>query len=284
MKNAFKKALVALTVLSLCMIAVPASAAAVAVSNAPSTASASTATDINVSFIAGAEFAADDTVTIRVPAAVTLANGTTPTTDADGDTTVDGAGVVVGTDYTYTFAAATTAASTTGVTFQINITAPAGNYFVSVFSSKGDFGGAMVYVGNANVVPVTVNVMGAMEFSIGGETTLTYNLDPVIASSDETKVTTLSVRTNAASGFTVTMTTAGLPVSNKIYGAAPDKGFYVTSSDLGDKISGQIVFDGLGLNNTAETANITNKIMIDWTVPAGSYTGGTITYTVVPLF
>lgn len=193
-------------------------AAGVAVTITPSALTASTPTDVTFSYIASADYANTNTVSILAPAGVTIANCTSGTTDADGDSTPDGSGAVASQTYTYTFTASTTNADSTGVSFCINLSATTGNYGITftdakTVSSNNDYGGALVYVGSANVVNVTAQVQPALSFVIRNSddtgNTNTCALGTLSLVSVSTCAYRLKITTNAASGFTVQVNSDG---------------------------------------------------------------------------
>src|SRR5690349_12192065 len=103
-------------------------AAGKAVTLNPTSLAAATATEVTYHFVSTAEYGIGDTVTIVAAGGVTVASCASSTTDADADATPDGSALIVSQTYTYLFSAATTDATSTGVTFCIKYTAATGNY------------------------------------------------------------------------------------------------------------------------------------------------------------
>lgn len=132
------------------------------------------AENVTFTYIADSEFINGSTLNVRVshPTLVlpgALTNCTSATTDIDGDTTADGSfGSFTTTGATYTFTAATTDATTTGATFCLRFPAntPQGSYSVTIITSTGDFGGALLYVAQDNNVLVTAEVDTEISFNI----------------------------------------------------------------------------------------------------------------------
>ena len=188
-------------------------AAGVSVSVTPNEITANTATDVTVTFTPSAEYASGDTITLTWDSGVTVADAGTSTTDADGDGTTDGSASVSSPTYTYTFSAATTQASTNGVSLAMNVTADTGIYSVSVTDSAGNYGAALIYVGDDNDVTVTAVVQPTLSFAIRttNDTADTNTCDlGVLTISDVAECSyRLKVATNANNGYTVSITTDG---------------------------------------------------------------------------
>jgi sugar lactone lactonase YvrE len=89
-----------------------------------------------------------------------------PTTDANGDTVVDGVANIIGTDvYQYTFSDTVLPSS---LSFCVNVTSPAaaGSYSVRLTDDNGNFDTALFYVGGDNEVFVIANVSPSLSFNI----------------------------------------------------------------------------------------------------------------------
>lgn len=193
-------------------------AAGVGVTISPAALTSATDTDVTFSYVASAQYASGNTVSITAPAGVTILNCSSGTTDADGDSTPDGSGSVAGQTYTYTFTASTTTATTTGVDFCINLEATTGNYGITFVDSKtvssnNDYGAALIYVGSANVVTVSANVQPALAFVIRNSdddgNTNTCALGTLTLVAVNTCSYRLKVTTNSGSGFTIQVDTDG---------------------------------------------------------------------------
>jgi hypothetical protein len=240
-------------------------AAGVSVSLSPSSITATTATEISISYIATTDYANTNTVSIAVPAGITLANCAAPTTDADADSTTDGSSAVLGQIYTYTFSASTTNADTSGVSFCINLTAPTGNYNVSFTDAKtiptnNDFGAALLYVGSANIVTVTAQVQPALAFVIRNGTDTANTNICALGTLSLTAVNTCSYRlkvtTNSSSGFSLQIDSDG---------------------DLRNSGSGNVA-DNLDIDIIADNATVTSGTEgYGISLAGGAITGGTLT-------
>ena len=255
----------AIAILTLGSVLGHVSAAGKAVTLTPSTMSAASATDITISYVSTAQYASTNTVSIVAPAGVTLAACASPVTDSDSDATPDGSGSVASQTYTYTYSAPTTAAMTTGVHFCIKMTAAAGNYGITftdskTVSSNNDYGGALIYVGSANVVTVTASVSPALAFAIRNSTdtgtTNTCALGLLTLTAVNTCAYRLKVTTNSASGYTIQINSDGdLRRSG--------------SGDVADNLDIDRTTSGVAVASGTEGYGIA--------ITAGSNTGGSVT-------
>jgi hypothetical protein len=164
----------------------------------------------------------------------------------------------------------------------------------------------------ASNTAVTVTVAKSLTFTID-TTAFELDLDPSLpALADQTQAVGLTVQTNANSGYTLTVhddaaglqsASTGTPTiadvssgkaTSLTWPGAPRFGYTVTgtgatidSAFTGSKYSGyvssgeQIASRTNATGGTADTISITNRVAIDYTVPAVVYTD-TITYTVTP--
>lgn len=240
-------------------------AAGVAVSLSPSALTASTPTDVTFSYTAAADYDSGNTVSIVAASGVTIANCSSGTTDADGDSTPDGSGSASSQTYTYTFSASTTNADTTGVDFCISLSAATGNYGITftdvkTSSANNDYGGALIYVGSANVVNVSASVSPALSFVIRNSAdsgnTNACALGVLNLVSVSTCAYRLKITTNSASGFTVQVDSDG---------------------DLRKSGSGD-VSDALDIDLIAENGTVTSGTEgYGVALTGGSITGGSIT-------
>lgn len=210
----------------------------------------STADEFYFSYTASAtEFAIADEITIDVPVSFTgVAACAASTTDADQDTTADGAVAVAGNEVTYTFTAATTTAATGGVEICFAATTPAsnGNYSISITDNNdSDVSAALIYVGptatteaDENEVLVTAVVPVVLELAIYETSTTTTTSECDLGVLNPGAVNTCSYRvaagTNGTAGFSLQM---------------------VADDDL---------------NNAADTAEIDDVAADDTTVDAGT--------------
>lgn len=194
------------------------SAAGTAVTLTPAALAANTGTDVLFTYISSDEYQMGDSIEIVAPAGVTVTNCAAPTTDADGDTTTDGSSLVVSQTYTYLFSDDTTDATTTGVSFCVNYEAPTGNYALTFIDTKAnsannDFGGALLYVGDANVVVVSAQVQPILSFTIrnaaddGNTNSCPLGvLTPAAVSECSYR---LKIGTNSSSGYVVSISSDG---------------------------------------------------------------------------
>jgi len=172
----------------------------------------STATQFYVSYVTSStQFAAANVITIVVPASfTTLTTCTVSTTDADGDTTPDGAVTVNGQVFSYTFTAVTTTATTTGVEICIKATTPAsnGNYNISISDDNDtDTSAALVYVGttagaDTNDVTVTATVGSSISLTIKNPSTTANTNSCNLGSLNTGSVNTCAYRIAAGTNIT----------------------------------------------------------------------------------
>jgi hypothetical protein len=164
----------------------------------------------------------------------------------------------------------------------------------------------------ANNTAVTVTLAKSLTFTVN-TTAFELDLDPSLpALADQTAAVGLTVQTNANSGYTLTVAdlTAGLQsastgtptiadvsagkATSVTWPGAPGFGYTVTATGAtadsafsGTKYAGyvgtgeQIASHASATGGTADTITITNRVAIDYTVPAVVFTD-TITYTATP--
>ena len=164
----------------------------------------------------------------------------------------------------------------------------------------------------ANNTAVTVTVAKSLTFTVD-TTAFELDLDPSLpALADQTDAVVLTVQTNANSGYTLTVAdnaaglqsaSTGTPViadvssgkaTSVTWPGAPKFGYTVTatgatadSAFTGTKYAGyvgtgeQIASHASATGGSADTITITNRVAIDYTVPAVVFTD-TITYTATP--
>jgi sugar lactone lactonase YvrE len=176
--------------------------------------------EVTLSYGSELGFVSGDRVqlTFENSAGFVLANTcTTPTTDADGNSTPDGSATIIGGDiYEYTFNANVGTSST--LSFCVVVTSPAtvGNYSIYLTDDNGNFGNALYYVGGDNEIVVSANVAPSLSFNIR---TLADDADtnvcnfgtvssstPIPNYNDSADIASecgysLAVGTNAANGF-----------------------------------------------------------------------------------
>jgi uncharacterized delta-60 repeat protein len=214
----------------------------------------------------------------------------TPTTDANGDSTVDGSGTIVGSDvYEYTFS--DTVASS-ALSFCVNVTSPAtaGSYSVRLTDDNGTFDSAMYYVGDDNDVFVIANVAPSLSFNIR---TLADDADTNVCSFGTVSPSdaipnydnvddgasecgySLAVGTNAANGFQVQIT-----ADDQLNG---------TSGNIADLSNGGTFSAGVeayGLANVTSSTSGRNVTTGDYTesiLRDGNFALGASTGTNIPL-
>ncbi len=177
----------------------------------------STADEFYISYVTSTtQFAAANTITVVVPASFSsLVTCSSSTTDADGDTTPDGAVSLLGQVFTYTFSAGTTTATTTGVEICFAATTPAsnGNYNISVSDNNdNDTSAALIYVGtiggaDTNDVTVTATVGSSISLTIKNPSTTantnSCNLGSLNTGSVNTCAYRIAAGTNISGGMNV---------------------------------------------------------------------------------
>ena len=164
----------------------------------------------------------------------------------------------------------------------------------------------------ANNTAVTVTLAKSLAFTID-TTAFELDLDPSLpALADQSQTVGLTVQTNANSGYTLTVAdnaaglqsaSTGTPTiadvsagkaTSVTWPGAPKFGYTVTGTGAtidaaftGSKYSGyiaageQIASRANATGGTADTINIANRVAIDYSLPAVTYSD-TITYTVTP--
>jgi large repetitive protein len=158
-----------------------------------------------------------------------------------------------GSTITYTLTPGATV-STGSVSIEIaGLTTPstAGNYSFTVLTSTGDYGAVLQYVGDANVVNVTAQVLPILSFVIrnSADTANTNTCD--LGNLQITQVSTcdyrLKVSTNSNSGYTVSVNTSGdltsgsYDISNAASGPAGDD---ISTGTAGTEKYGVVVDPG----------------------------------------
>ena len=164
----------------------------------------------------------------------------------------------------------------------------------------------------ANNTAITVKIAKSLTFTID-TTTFELDMDPSLAAlADQSQAVGLTVQTNANSGYTLTVNdnaaglisaATGTPVipdvstskaTSVVWPGAPAFGYTVTATGAtadaafsGSKYAGyipggdQVASRANATGGTADTITITNRVAINYTVPATSYTD-TVTYTATP--
>jgi len=164
----------------------------------------------------------------------------------------------------------------------------------------------------ANNTAVTVAIAKSLTFTVD-TTAFELDMDPSLpALADQSQAIGLTVQTNANSGYTLTVNdnaaglisaATGTPViadvstgkaTSVTWPGAPNFGYTVAATGAtadaafsGSKYAGyvsggeQVASRGSATGGTADTITITNRVAINYTVPATTFTD-TITYTVTP--
>jgi hypothetical protein len=203
------------------------SAAGVSITATPNEIALSTATDVTFTYTASNAVEAIGT-TYTFVSNPTLPGALSNCTSADGFADAngtDGAGSFSGFSTTGATFTLTTATTTTGRSFCIKLPsiASAASYSFSIISSTGDFGAALVHVGDNNDVTVTAVVGPTLSFNIRNaadsadtnvcdlgsvDTTTVVDLDSTDDGVGECQYA-LATATNSDSGFQVTIDTDG---------------------------------------------------------------------------
>ncbi|MEP7104052.1 MAG: hypothetical protein ABI721_05070 [Candidatus Dojkabacteria bacterium] len=195
------------------LTAQPATAPAT-ISSAPEV-NTSAATQFYISYVASTtQFANTNVITIILPSAfTTLTTCTVSTTDADGDATPDGAVTISGQSFLYTFTAATTTATTTGVEICFKATTPAanGNYSISTSDDNDtDVSAALIYVGttaaaDTNDVTVTASIGLSLSLAIKNPSTTANTNSCALGTLNTGSVNTCAYRIAAGTNDTAGM-------------------------------------------------------------------------------
>lgn len=225
MNKTFKKAVTVVTATAAALAPwatafSPVSAAGVAVTATPTDVPLNTATEITLDWTATATTHGNgDSIyfTVSPDPGVALTNCATATDDIDGDSTTDGAFTFTGT----TMAEYEMTAGVTAATFSACLTFPSlatpGSYSIAMVDGEtGDYGAALVYVGDDNDVTVTANIAPTLSFNIVEETddqvdtnlcdlgTVDTTTTPVANGTDDGAgecAYALAIGTNAQGGF-----------------------------------------------------------------------------------
>jgi hypothetical protein len=200
---------------------------------------------------------------------------------------------------------------------------PAGNYISSAqtFDNAStpvlvDQSGISAETYGSNNTAATIQVAKSLSFT-NDTPAYTLLMDPSLPSlADETKLITLGVKTNAGQGYTVTMKDTGLKNGGSGAGAytipasatgvstanfaantfgvsgnglSSSNGLAVAGATINNVVSGISTTGAVILSNTKPTGNtadvlgLLNRVKIDYSTPAGTYTD-TITYTATPAY
>jgi hypothetical protein len=300
-----------------------ASAAGVALTVSPSTVSVSTSTNINLSYTSTVVVGTSNSIKVGIPSGYTG----TPTFTINGNSASSALGTSAG--YNNYILTPSVSVSVGTVTIAISgLTSPTsqGNYAFLMQTSTGDTGAAFQYAGNGNVVNVRARIPVNLSFVIR---TADDTADTNVCDMGELSVTSvgsceyrLKVGTNAANGYTVSVSTSGnftngstslanatagstgssFTAGTELYGAFIDEGSstkgtvtldsaYSTSLDgvsYVNNTEAELYSVSRGNNpsssgDTTNTALVTHKAAIASDTDAGYYTQD-VTYTVVASF
>jgi hypothetical protein len=167
---------------------------------------------------------------------------------------------------TYTLTPSATVATGAVSIVIAGLTTPstAGNYSFTVLSSTGDYGAVLQYVGDANVVNVTAQVLPILSFVIrnGADTANTNTCD--LGNLQITQVSTcdyrLKVATNSNSGYTISVNTSGNLTSgsyNMSNAAAGTGGDDISTGTAGTEKYGVVVVPGT--STTSSVVDLANN-------------------------
>jgi len=162
---------------------------------------------------------------------------------------------------------------------------------------------------------VTVSLAQTLTFT-NDTLSVSFALDPTGSANNMSQAVTLTVQTNASSGYTLSASDSGLSRTNPAYtipavsagpasgvGTFPASGFGASATLTSAGSNGATLASGLASNQwvgypasaatfltttgptgaTPDTLVLTNQVQVDWAVPAGTYTD-TITYVVTPSY
>lgn len=290
-------------------------AAGVAVSVTPSTANVSATGNITLAYTSTVSVPTTGSIRVRI----TTGSGYTGTPTFTINTiSASSTSSVAGNVTTYTLTpGATVGVGAVSIVIS-GLTTPTtqGNYAFIVSSSTGDFGAAFQYVGQANVVNVTAEVPNTLSFSIRNSAdTANTNLCDLgildtasVASCDYR----LKVATNAANGYTISVSTSGSlsagsntftdaaagTAGSAITAGTPMYGAYITAGSLTsgasatlataynvsnpanvaayNTTSAQLLLTAAGVNAPAASADTTNTTLVTHRAAIGSGTAAGI--------
>jgi hypothetical protein len=264
---------------------------------------------------------------------------TTATLDAVTMTVPSGTGGTVGVGTVYGLGAGT--ASLAGTTLTYTVTSPisvaanipiyvsftgltntstAGSYTSTITTQKGaaltvDTATSGSVTFGSSSTGVTVTVGQTLTFT-NSAPSLSLAVDPSMLDNNQTEAVTLSIQTNAASGYTLAVSDTGLSRSAPSFtipavssgpatGVAsfPTSGWGASATLTTGGTDGATLAAGLSAGKwvgypssaanlltatgptgaTADTVTVTDQVAVDYTVPAGTY-NDTITYTATPSY
>lgn len=200
-------------------------AAGVSLSLTPATQAVSTAANIVLNFTPATGMTTGSTIALSYPSTYTATPATltnadiaiTKTGDANFTSAVSSGFTTTGFTITLTTAGTLNTSSafaiTVGGTNKLRTPATASNNGFTISTSAGDIGGALQYVGQANVVQVRAKINPTLSFIIRDSTdtanTNTCDFGVVDTSAVYTCSYRLKVGTNASSGYTIAVTNSG---------------------------------------------------------------------------
>ena len=257
-------------------------------------------------------------VTMTVPAG-------TAGTIAVGTVYGFGAGTVALASNTITYTVTTGAAVPAGIPIYLAFTGltnttTAGSYtstITTLNSSSGtiDSGASGSVTFGSSSTTASVTIAQTLTFT-NSTSSLTFTLDPTGAAATASQTVTLTVLTNAASGYTLAISDTGLSRTSPAYtipavttgpgtgvSTFPTSGFGASATLSGGGTDGAALAAGLSgskwvgfpstaatflsatgpTGGTADTLVLSDQVAVGYTVPAGTYTD-TITYVVTPSY
>ena len=236
-----------------------------------------------------------------------------------------GAGTVALAGSTITYTVTTAVSVAAGVPLYLSFTgltntSTAGSYTSTVttrtsYPSTIDSGTSGSVTFGSSSTTATVTVAQTLTFT-NDTLSLTFVVDPTGPASGSTKAVTLTVQTNASTGYTLAASDSGLSRSSPAFtipdvtsepgtglGTFPSSGFGCSATLTTGGTDGAALAAGLTggkfvgypataatflsttgpTGTTADTLVLANQVAVDYSVPAGTYTD-TITYVVTPTY
>lgn len=279
--NKFISSLAAIALVITSVVIAPVKAASVAVTDALSISTASTNSNHTITFTATSGIPAAGTIVVTFPAGFTIGSvafGDIDLSDDAVDLTL--AAVTAGTDWGAAFSgqvltltngsAAVVGGSVMVLKIGTNATGGVNQIInpatstptITLTTSAGDLGAAVVYVGAANQVSVSATVDPILSFSIDN-TTLALGTLPVATNdyandTGTTKITN-TINSNAQGGIVVTMSSTGLKSATREIGV----------TNIATGIADTLATDYYKVSTNA-TPNLVDANGVDMTTAAGT--------------
>ncbi|MEM1312514.1 MAG: hypothetical protein AAGF07_03555 [Patescibacteria group bacterium] len=182
----------------------------VSISIASSEVAVSATGDITLSYTSTAAVSTSDNISLTLDTAYTGTPTFTINTEAATSTNSTSGSSIT---YTLTPASVVSAGAVSIVISGLTAPSTAGNYGFTILTSTGDYGSVLQYVGDANDVSVTAQILPILTFVIRNDTdtanTNTCDLGTLLTVQAATCAYRLKVFTNAANGYTVSMSASG---------------------------------------------------------------------------